>query len=81
MSETITLQEIAKVIGVPRSRIEECFKRGGYLEFLPRPQDPNAKWTIYRKDFELAVARKEQQIESRGGTWDSLFALDALALD
>jgi len=81
LSETITLQEVAKRIKVPHSRVRECFERGGYLEFLPRPQDPNAKWTIYRRDFELAVARKEKQIESQVHAWDNLFKLDALALD
>lgn len=81
MSELITLDEIAKTIGVPRKRVKEYFERGKYLEFVPRPRDPKAQWKIYRKDFELAVARKERQLVSEHSTWDSLFQLDALTLD
>lgn len=81
MSETITLQEISRRIGVPRSRVKEFFERGRYLEFVPRPQGDSAKWTIYRKDFEKAVAKKEQQLAEERMSWDSLFTLDALSLD
>ena len=81
MSETITLQEIAKLVGIPRSRVKDYFERGQYLEFVPRPQDPKAQWSIYRKDFETAVAKKERQLTEEANTWDSLFQIDALALD
>ena len=81
MAEVITLQEIAKRVGVPRSRVKEYFERGRYLEYVPRPLDPNAKWVIYRKDFETAIARKEKQIESQVPAWDTMFELDAVALD
>lgn len=80
-SEFITLGEIAKTLGVPRERVKDYFERGKYLEFVPRPQGANAKWTIYRKDFETAVARKERQLVEESKTWDRLFTLDALTLD
>jgi len=81
MNETITLAEIAKIIDVPKEKVREQFNRGMLLEFVPRPQNSDAKWVIYRKDFEVAMARKERQIVEESKTWDSLFTLDALALD
>lgn len=81
MSETVSLAEIAKDFKVSRSRVKELFERGGLLEFVPRPQDPNAKWTIYRKDYERAVAMKMSQLQDFQYQWDSCFSLDAISLD
>ena len=81
MSETITLQEIAKLLGIPRSSVKKYFERGQYLEFVPRPQESKTQWRIYRKDFEVAIARKERQLTEERKTWDSLFTLDVLILD
>ncbi len=81
MSELITLAEIAKILGVPRCNVKEHFNRGSYLEFVPRPLNPDVEWRIYRKDFDKAVARKEQQLAEELVSWDSLFTLDVLLLD
>jgi hypothetical protein len=81
MSELITLAEIAKLLGVPRGDVKEHFNRGRYLEFVPRPQKPEREWRIYRKDFDRAVARKEQQLAEERVSWDGLFTLDVLLLD
>jgi hypothetical protein len=82
-SETdfITLEEIAKTLGVPRGRVKEYFGRGKYLEFVPRPLDPNAQWRIYRKDFDVALARKVRQLSQEHEAWDEVFQLDALCMD
>lgn len=81
MSDLITFAEIAKTLGIPQYKVKEYFNKGQYLEFVPRPQNPDAQWRIYRKDFERAVAKKEQQLAEERMSWDSLFTLDALSLD
>lgn len=80
-ADTITIDEIAKDLGVSRTTVTRYFERGQYLEFLPRPQDPKAKWTIYRKDYESALAMKRRQLDNDYHQWDQLFTLDAIALD
>lgn len=80
-TDFITLEEIAKTLGVPRERVKEYFGRGKYLEFVPRPLDPNAQWRIYRKDFEKALERKEAELEKEFKQWDYFFELDAMVMD
>lgn len=79
--ELITMREIAKIIGVPQSGVKEHFEKGRYLEYVPRPRNPEARWEIYRKDFEVAVARKERQLSQEYSAWDELFETVAVSLD
>lgn len=80
MSETITLAEIAKIIDVPKEKVKEQFNRGRLLEFVPRPQNPDVKWVIYRKDFNNALNKKRKMLDNDFHKWDNLFEIDALSL-
>lgn len=80
-SEFITLDEIAEAIGVSRVRVKDYFQKGRYLEFVPRPMDPNAEWTIYRKDFESALEKKNQQLTKEYSLWDDVFEIETISLN
>lgn len=80
-SEVITLKEIAKALNVPQAQLSSYFEKGRYLEYVPRPLNPNAQWVIYRKDFEAAVARKEAQLQESYAAWDSLFEMSTFPED
>lgn len=80
-SEFITLDEIAEAIGVPRVRVKDYFQKGRYLEFVPRPMDPTAEWAIYRKDFESALEKKNQQLTKEYSLWDDVFEIETISLN
>lgn len=80
VSETISLEEIAKIIDVPKKTVKEQFNRGKLLEYVPRPLG-DGEWVIYRKDFEAALQRKRAKLEKEIQEWDSYFETDAINVE
>jgi hypothetical protein len=76
--DLLTLADVAYLIGAPRYRIKEYFRRGRPLEFVPRPQDPKARWLIRKKDFVMSLARYEEKQFKSSRRWDNLFEQDNL---
>lgn len=81
MSDLMTLKDVSSELGIPLNRVKQHFERGMPLEFVPRPQDPNAKWVIRRKDYDMSLAKYQSRQAKEEQSWDTAFKFDAIVPD